>query len=162
MQSCLADIFKILTARYRSCQHQQLPVWISLDQWAYVSAMTACVGISTHIHDGSGPLALALRKSTFETCAYTSLCVFSWHRLCLTSTLVAGAGDDSQQPLTAAVPATRIARTKKFNLQILTMLFPLLEGIRTCGEEVVGMTASIWSCSTRLTMQMINQQPLAT
>ena len=42
------------------------------------------------------------------------------------------------------------------------MLFPLLEGIRTCGEEVVGMTASIWSCSTRLTMQMINQQHLAT
>ena len=37
-------------------------------------------------------------------------------------------------------------------------LFPLFEGIRTCGEEVVGMTASIWSCSTRLTMQMINQQ----
>ena len=59
--------------------------------------------------------------------------------------------------LTAARPQHRIARTKKFNLQILTMLFPLFEGIRTCGEEVVGMTASIWSCSTRLTMQMINQ-----
>ena len=41
-------------------------------------------------------------------------------------------------------------------------LFPLFEGISSCGEAVVGMTASFWFCSTRLTMQMINQHNLAT
>ena len=70
--------------------------------------------------------------------------------------------EDNDEPrtttATAARPQHRIARTKKFNLQILTMLFPLLEGIESCFREIIGITARIRSCSTRTIMELINQK----
>ena len=48
--------------------------------------------------------------------------------------------------------------TTYFILRTVFILFPLLEGIESCFRETIGITARIWSCSTRTIMELINQE----
>ena len=38
------------------------------------------------------------------------------------------------------------------------MVFPLFEGIESRFRETIGITARVWSCSTRTIMELINQE----